>query len=289
MSWLLLAFASAVFLGFYDLAKKKSVQDNAVRPVLLLCSVFYALLMLPVLITGHCEPLTLHDHFFLMGKAIIVGASWLFTYSAIAHMPLSISTTIRALAPLFTIMIAVGFLGERPHVMQWAGIAVCVCSYIGLSLAGRKEMGHFFSNGWVVAMLLGTILAACSGIYDKLILQRMNFEPLTVQVWFSIYMCVVQFLTTMMTWYPTRNKTTPFQFRWSFLAVAALLIVADRCYFLAVSDSDALISVITVLRRSSVFISFLAGILIFKERKSKTKFFAMLGVVIGLCLISLGR
>ena len=238
MSWLLLAFSSAVFLGFYDLAKKKSVQDNAVRPVLLLCSVFYALLMLPVLLLGNCEPLTLHDHFFLMIKSIIVGGSWLFTYSAIAHMPLSISTTIRALAPLFTIMIAVGFLGERPQVMQWAGIAICVCSYIGLSLAGRKEMGHFFSNGWVVAMLLGTILAACSGIYDKLILQRMNFEPLTVQVWFSIYMCVVQFLTTMMTWYPTRKKTTPFQFRWSFLAVAALLIVADRCYFLAVQGTQ---------------------------------------------------
>jgi transporter family protein len=245
--------------------------------------------MLPVLLTGHCEPLTLHDHFFLMGKAVIVGLSWLFTYSAIAHMPLSISTTIRALAPLFTIMIAVGFLGERPQAMQWAGIAVCVCSYIGLSMAGRKEMGHFFSNGWVVAMLLGTILAACSGIYDKLILQRMNFEPLTVQVWFSIYMCAVQFLTTMITWYPTRKKTTPFQYRWSFFAVAALLIVADRCYFLAVSHPDALISVITVLRRSSVFISFLAGILIFKERKSKMKFVAMLGVVIGLCLISLGR
>jgi transporter family protein len=138
-------------------------------------------------------------------------------------------------------------------------------------------------------MLLGTILAACSGIYDKLILQRMNFEPLTVQVWFSIYMCAVQFLTTMITWYPTRKKTTPFQYRWSFFAVAALLIVADRCYFLAVSHPDALISVITVLRRSSVFISFLAGILIFKERKSKMKFVAMLGVVIGLCLISLGR
>ena len=99
MSWLLLAFASAVFLGFYDLAKKKSVQDNAVRPVLLLCSVFYALLMLPVLLSGNCEPLTLHDHLFLMGKSVIVGGSWLFTYSASAHMPLSISTTIRALAP----------------------------------------------------------------------------------------------------------------------------------------------------------------------------------------------
>ena len=225
MSWLLLAFASAVFLGFYDLAKKKSVQDNAVRPVLCLCSAFYALFMLPVLFLGHCEPLSFHDHLLLMAKAVIVGLSWLFTYNAIAHMPLSISTTIRALAPLFTIMIAVGFMGERPFPLQWVGIAVCVCSYIGLSLAGRKEMGHFFSNGWVISMLLGTILASCSGIYDKFILQRMNFEPLTVQVWFSVYMLAVQFITTAFTWYPTRKKTTPFKFRWSFLAVAALLII----------------------------------------------------------------
>ena len=262
MSWLILAFASAVFLGFYDLAKKKSVQDNAVRPVLCLCSAFYALFMLPILLTGHCEPLSLHDHLLLMAKAVIVGLSWLFTYNAIAHMPLSISTTIRALAPLFTIMIAVGFMGERPFALQWVGIAICVCSYIGLSMAGRKEMGHFFSNGWVVSMLIGTILASCSGIYDnKFILQRMNFEPMTVQVWFSIYMLAVQFITTAFTWFPTRKKTTPFQFRWSFIAVAALLIIADRCYFLAVGNPDALISIITVLRRSSVFISFLAGII----------------------------
>ncbi|WP_290733282.1 MULTISPECIES: DMT family transporter [unclassified Fibrobacter] len=289
MSWLFLAFASAVFLGLYDLAKKKSVQDNAVRPVLCLCSAFYALFMLPLLPLGFCEPLSLHDHLLLMAKAVIVGLSWLFTYNAIAHMPLSISTTIRALAPLFTIMIAVGFMGERPFPLQWVGIAVCIFSYIGLSLAGRKEMGHFFSNGWVVSMLIGTILASCSGVYDKFILQRMNFEPMTVQVWFSIYMLGVQFITTAFTWYPTRKKTTPFQFRWSFIAVAALLIVADRCYFLAVSHEGALISIITVLRRSSVFISFLAGILIFRERKSKLKFVALLGVVLGLCLISLGK
>jgi transporter family protein len=102
-------------------------------------------------------------------------------------------------------------------------------------------------------------------------------------------MLAVQFITTAFTWFPTRGKTTPFQFRWSFLAVATLLIIADRCYFLAVSQEDALISIITVLRRSSVFISFLAGIIIFRERKSKLKFVALLGVVAGLCLISLGK
>ncbi|HEX7598490.1 MAG TPA: permease, partial [Polyangia bacterium] len=38
MSWMLLAVLSAVFLGLYDVAKKASVQDNAVLPVLLACS-----------------------------------------------------------------------------------------------------------------------------------------------------------------------------------------------------------------------------------------------------------
>lgn len=289
MSWLILALLSAFFLGCYDLAKKNSVQDNAVRPTLFMCSAFYAMLMCPMLLTGHCENLPLVSHVYLFGKAAIVGGSWILTYNAIAHMPLSIATTIRALAPVFTIFIAVAFMGERPQVLQWAGVAVCICSYVALSLAGRKEMGHFFSNGWVISMVAGTLLAACSGVYDKFILQRMNFDALTVQVWFSIYMLLWQFAVCAVTWFPRRKKTTPFKFRWSFLLVAVLLIVADRCYFVAVSDPDALISIITVFRRSSVLISFFAGLLLFKERKSKTKLAALVGIVFGICMIALGK
>jgi transporter family protein len=245
--------------------------------------------MSPLLLTGHCESLPLQSHVYLFGKAAIVGGSWILTYNALAHLPLSIATTIRALAPVFTIFIAVTFMGERPFALQWAGVAICICSYVGLSLAGRKEMGHFFSNGWVICMVLGTILAACSGVYDKFILQRMNFDPLTVQVWFSIYMALWQFVICAFTWFPTRHKTTPFKFRWSMVLVAVLLIIADRCYFVAVSDPDALISIITVFRRSSVLISFFAGLLLFKERKSKMKFVALLGVILGICLIALGK
>lgn len=289
MSWLILALASAVFLGFYDLAKKKSVQENAVRPVLFMCSAFYALLMLPVLFTGNCQSLPWQSHLFLAGKALIVGGSWILTYNALAHLPLSIATTIRALAPVFTIFLAVTLMGERPFAMQWAGVAVCLCSYVALSLAGRKEMGHFFSNGWVICMVLGTMLAACSGAYDKFILQRMDFEPTTVQVWFSIYMLLWQFAVCAVTWYPKRKTTTPFKFRWTFLLVAVLLTVADRCYFLAVSDPDALISLITVFRRSSVLIGFVAGLVLFKERKSPLKWAALFGIITGLCMIALGK
>lgn len=245
--------------------------------------------MSPLIIGGSCGNIPLNDHLFLMGKAVIVGGSWILTYNALAHLPLSIATTIRACAPVFTILIAVSLMGERPFALQWVGVILCVCSYIALSMAGRKEMGHFFSNGWVVMMVLGTLLAACSGVYDKFIFQRMHFEPLAVQAWFSVYMALFQFLVCAFTWFPNRKSSTPFQFRWTFLLVAVLLIVADRCYFLAVSDKDALISIITVFRRSSVLIGFVAGLIVYKERKSKLKWAALLGIILGICLIALGK
>ena len=45
---MVLAVLSAVFLGLYDVAKKASVQDNAVLPVLLACSASGLLVFLPV-------------------------------------------------------------------------------------------------------------------------------------------------------------------------------------------------------------------------------------------------
>ncbi len=50
--WLSLSLVSATMLGFYDVAKKWSVKDNAVLPILLLNSIFSTLLFSPTLIDG---------------------------------------------------------------------------------------------------------------------------------------------------------------------------------------------------------------------------------------------
>lgn len=42
--WLFLAFMSAALLGFYDSFKKKSLNGNAVIPVLFLNTVFFSYL-----------------------------------------------------------------------------------------------------------------------------------------------------------------------------------------------------------------------------------------------------
>ena len=50
--WIILAIASALCLGFYDIFKKLSVKSNNVLIVLLWSTFFGALLMSPEIITG---------------------------------------------------------------------------------------------------------------------------------------------------------------------------------------------------------------------------------------------
>ena len=50
LMWLVLAFVSATFLGFYDTSKKASLKDNAVLPVLLLNTIFSTVIFSPFLV-----------------------------------------------------------------------------------------------------------------------------------------------------------------------------------------------------------------------------------------------
>lgn len=299
MTWIWLAAGSALFLGLYDLAKKKSLDHNAVWPVLFLCSLTGAAFMLVPLLASlfapdfaqnhhlWVPPLSLSDHQKLFIKALIVSLSWAYTYQAVKHLPVSVAAPIRASAPLFTILAAVLFFAERPSIQQWLGILVTLASYWIFAVAGRKDGISFHKDKWVGYMVLGTLFGACSSLYDKHLLQGIGYSALTVQVWFSFYMVLIQLFWLLIFWLPTKANSTPFTWRWSIPLVGVLLVIADQIYFNAMSDPDALVSVVAVVRRSSVAISFILGIYVLKESRRKGKYIAVVGMLLGLLLMSL--
>ena len=59
--WLLLAFCSAALLGFYDVFKKKSLNGNAVLPVLALNTLFSSLIFIPFILISRFYPSALQD------------------------------------------------------------------------------------------------------------------------------------------------------------------------------------------------------------------------------------
>ena len=297
MSWIVLSLLSAFALGFYGLAKKKAVHENAVPIVLLLNVTTSATLYAPIIVlsamapdmmqnTGVCvTPMSGTHHQLMMLKAGLVGISWIFAFFALKHLPLSIAAPLRAISPLWTISIAVLFLEERPKPIQWLGVVLILFSFSAFSRVGKKEGIHFRRNRWVILMVVATLLGSSSALVDKYLLQTVGLSVPNVQAWFSIYL-VVAMLPFAIYWYFFQRKKIPFEFRWSIPTIAITLLVADYLYFSAVSDPDALISLISPLRRTSVILPFAYGILKLSEKNWKPKLLCLIVMLSGVFLMS---
>jgi transporter family protein len=297
VTWVFLAVLSAVFLGLYDVGKKAAVTDNAVLPVLFACSGSGLVMLLPVLALSALAPdlarqhgillqgLSVHEHLLVLAKAAIVTLSWVLTYFALKHLPISLASPVRASAPLFTLLGAITWFGERPTLRQGIGIAVILAAYWVFSIIGRSEGIRFGRNAWVWSLFLGTLVGAASSLYDKHLLQVVRMPAFSMQVWFTAYNTIIQGFIVAFLWWPQRAKIARFQFRWSIVAVGVLLLLADFVYFRALAIPGALVSVISALRRTNVILSFAVGAALFGERNRLPKAVALAGILVGVFLI----
>jgi len=297
--WIYLGLISAVLLGLYDVCKKHSLRHNAVLPVLFL-SVLAGFMPMPFFLAGsrlapevmrqiHCyvPVATLSEHGHILIKALIVSTSWVLAYFAMKHLPLSIVSPIRASGPVWTLIGALLIFQERPAPQQWAGMAVIFASYYAFSLIGREEGVQFHRSKWILFIFLATLIGTFSTLYDKYLFQQLSYTPMLVQFWFAFYNVVLLGLFTAVFWWPRRAAFTGFEWRWSIPMIGLLLIASDFTYFNAVHDASALIVVLSILRRSSVVVSFIAGCLLFKEANRRRKAWALAGILAGVILIVL--
>lgn len=296
--WLTLAFFSATFLGFYDVFKKISLKDNAVLPVLFFNTLFCGLLFLPLILISHKYPDLLNNTLFYVPKvgsraqllicvkSVIVLTSWVFGYYGMKHLPITIVGPINATRPVMTLVGAMLIFGERLNAYQWAGVLLALASLYLLSLSGKKEGINFQKNKWIIFVALSAIAGACSGLYDKFLLQRV--EPMAVQAWFNIYQILIMGVVLLLIWYPRRRQSTPFQWRWSILFISLFLSIADFAYFYALSLEGVMISIVSMVRRGSVLVSFLFGALVFKEKNLSSKAVDLLFILIGMLFLYFG-
>ena len=298
MPWLLLSLTSAMFLGIYDLCKKASVRDNAVPPVLLASCLCGASIWLPFVVWSawhpefqdneflFVDPLPLKAHGYLFAKSALVGASWTCAFFALKHLPITIATPIRASSPVWTILVACLFMGERPTPQQWLGVCVIIGSFLAFTLVGKLDGIVFHRDRSVGLMVCATLLAACSALYDKYLLQNLAFRAATVQAWFSIYLVPVMIpLATY--WFFRQQRHTPLHWRWTIPMIAICLLIADYLYFSAIRADGAMISLISPVRRVSVLIAFLGGGFFFSEQHLRLKAICTATMLAGVWLLSL--
>ena len=296
--WLSLAFASAALLGLYDAAKKKALTGNAVLPVLLLNTFFCSLFFLPAILSAECgfgwfdgtvlesSCGTLRAHGLVVLKSAIVLTSWIFGYFGMKHLPLTIVGPINATRPVLVLLGALLIFGERLNASQWAGVLLALVSLFLLGRSSRREGVDFAHNRWILCIAAAALTGAASGLYDKYIMTRL--DPVFVQSWYNLYQFLMMAIVVGILWWPRRGYTTPFRWSWAIPFISIFLSAADFAYLYALRDPDAMISVVSMIRRGSVVVSFLCGAALFHERNLRSKAVDLAFILVGMFFLWLG-
>lgn len=302
--WLMLAFVSAVLLGFYDSFKKKVLRNNAVIPVLFLNTLFSSLIFLPFILlstnTRVLDDSIFHVasggwgvHKYILLKSCIVLSSWVFGYFGMKHLPLTIVGPINATRPVIVLVGALLFFGEHLNVYQWIGVILAVTSFLMLSRSGKKEGIDFKHDKWIYFIVLAAVLGAVSGLYDKYLMAPVEnggvgLDRMIVQSWYNIYQCFMMGVMMISLWWPTHKHTTPFHWDWCIIFISIFLSIADFVYFYALSLPGAMISIVSMIRRGSVIVSFLFGAAVFHEKNLKSKVVDLALVLLGMLFLYFG-
>ncbi len=302
--WLILAFFSATFLGVYDSVKKKALASNAVIPVLFLNTLFSSLIFLPFIIlsttTTVLDDTPVHVgsggwdmHKYIVLKAVIVLSSWILGYFGTKHLPLTIAGPINATRPVMVLVGALLVFGERLNGWQWAGVMLAVASFLLLSRSGKKEGIDFRHDHWIYMIVGAAALGAVSGLYDKYLMAPVGeggvgLDRMMVQSWYNVYQCLMMGIVLLLLWWPRHKQTTPFRWDWAIIGVSIFLSTADFLYFYSLSLPSAMISIVSMVRRGSVVVSFLFGALFFHEKNLSAKAFDLALVLLGMLCLYIG-
>ncbi len=228
-----------------------------------------------------------------MLKSAIVLSSWVLGYFAIKHLPLTIVGSVNATRPVLTIVGALLVYREDLNAWQWAGVSLGVLSFYLLSRSGSKEGIRFSHNVWIYLLVGAAVLGAASGLYDKYLMSSpetggAGINRMAVQGWYNLYQCLMMGVMLILIWWPSRRKSSPFRWKHSIVFISIFLTLADFVYFYALTDPDAMISVVSMVRRGSVLVSFAIGALIFKEKNLKSKTVDLIFVLLSMICLWIG-
>ena len=242
--------------------------------------------MSPVIISGIAHGYyglenTLTGHLLIGLKAVIVLSSWILGYFAIKHLPLTIRGPINATRPVIVLVGALLVFGERLNLLQWAGILIGFASLFFISRVGSKEGFSLKNSCWLTDVDRSDKLR-CSQRTVRQIPARF-YKPLEVQAWYSLYQACIMALLVLALHRFGASGSTPLRWRWSITGISVFLTAADIAYFYSLSMPDSMISVVSMIRRGSVLVSFVYGVIILHEKHVREKL-----IDLGLLLLSLG-
>ncbi|MBP5462696.1 MAG: EamA family transporter, partial [Lachnospiraceae bacterium] len=307
MVWISCVLLYGVLKGAREIFKKKAMVKSTVIEVLVL----YTVLSLVIVIATTAAEIAVGDtgaREYLFGlragqyaaiavKSFVIFVAWICGFRALRRMPVSVYGILDMARVVFSAMLGILVLGERPSVWQCAGIAL-VC--LGLFLLRfvkedaaqedakeKKEEQQLppprhKTSFYVFLAMVSCFLNAVSGNMDKVLMGEDNLSSGQLQLWYMVFL-VVFYVLYVLARKIRLNVRGMLKNPWIW-GLSILFVIADRALFIANGYAESRVIVMTVLKQACTIVTILGGWLVFREKKIVQKLLCAAVVITGIVL-----
>ena len=302
MMWLWAAVASAFLLGFYDVAKKRASTRNDVLHILLYATGLSTCFFLPLILSSlfgwgwadgtvfEMQRGTPKEHLMIFIKSLIVSISWITGLMGLKNLPITTAGTIKTSRPVFVLIASILLFGERLNLWQWAGILVALVALWLLGRTSKKEGVDFVRDKWIICMWVAVLSGVVSAIMDKYLMgtNYMALKTMFVQSWCNFYVTLIMAVAVLVARFSGSKVYKPYRHDWAIVIIAVFIAASDFLYFYSLSRPGSMLAVVSMLRRSSVIVTFVCGAILFKENYLRQKGLALAILLLGMALLVIG-
>ncbi len=279
MLWISLVLVYGILKGCREIAKKKALEINTVMEVLF----FYTLLSFLLVIPSAGEAFSTDKGKLLpiAFKSFIIFVAWMCGFKAIKKMPISIVGILDMSRVVFSMLLALLFLGEVLSITQAVGMLLVCAGLFALPFGSRKEeKKENVRPLYVVLVFVSAFLNAASGTMDKVLMKDLSSGEL--QFWYMLFL--VGFYTAYIVL--TRTKIdfkSLLKNRWVW-ALSIMFVIADRCLFIANGIPESRVTVMTLIKQSCCIVTIIGGRIVFKEKNIVYKLACAFVVIAGIVI-----
>ncbi len=293
---MLLTLFYGVVKGLREICKKKALEKNTVIEVLLIYTFLSFLLVIPQ--APNAMGLNAGQYFWIAVKAFVIFVAWMASFKAIKKLPISMYGILDLSRVLFATLLGILVLGESVTVNKIIGLVLVSTGLLFLKFNPFAKKNNLPASGalknndaevqtgeqssksltfYIVLAFFACMLNAISGLLDKILMRNMNSSQL--QFWYTLFTVVYYAIYALVT--KAKISRTAWKNIWIWL-LAAGLIAMDKALFIANGYAESQVTIMTLIKQSSVIVAIIAGKFVFKEKNIMHKVLCAAIIIAGI-------
>lgn len=257
--WIFFVIIYSLLKGSRDGMKKAALKKSSSTEILFFYTLIGLILVLPF--SKDAFSIAPVYIFYSFIKALVVCTAWLCALWALKSISVSLYGIMDLSRMVFSTLLGVFVLGENLTPQKIIGI-IAVLTGLFLVNLKRNSSAEKTTAVALVAALANCFFNAVSGTMDKVLTKDMTSSQL--QFWFMLFLVIIYGVIIFI----RGEKITLGHLKTNYWIplMSLSLVIGDRLLFEANAASQSQVTLMTIIKQSSVLVTVLTGWLVFKEK-----------------------